>query len=140
MRKSQVKTLLTIPKEFLPEDQIVNSDYLGVLNRLWVRILRIRPEYREQGTWSHLHNAPPHKLKIMRDFFDRTFSRFGSSRFLVVPKVKLAMKGDRHDTIHDIQRECTAVLNSIPQKEYSDCFQKLFNPFQLCIDIEGDYF
>jgi hypothetical protein len=32
------------------------------------------------------------------------------------PKVKLAMKGDRHDTIQDNQRECTAVLNAIPQK------------------------
>jgi hypothetical protein len=36
------------------------------------------------------------------------------------------MKGDCHDTIQDIQRECTAVLNAIPQKEYSDCFQQLF--------------
>jgi hypothetical protein len=42
----------------------VNSDYyLGVLNRLWARILRIRPQYREQGSWSLLHtSAPPHKL------------------------------------------------------------------------------
>jgi hypothetical protein len=47
---------------------------------------------------------------------------------------------DRHDTIQDIQRECTAVLNAIPQKEYSDCFQKLVNRFQLYIDSEGDYF
>jgi hypothetical protein len=56
------------------------------------------------------------------------------------PKVMLAMKGDRHDTIQDIQRECTAVLNAIPQKEYSDCFRKLLNRFQLCTDLEGDYF
>jgi hypothetical protein len=40
--------------------------------------------------------------------------------FWLLPKSKLAMKGDRHDTI---QRECTAVLNVISQKEYSDCFQ-----------------
>jgi hypothetical protein len=50
------------------------------------------------------------------------------------------MKGDHHNTILDIQRECTAVLNGIPQKEYSDCFQKLVNRFQPCIDSEGDYF
>jgi transposase len=51
----------------------VNSDYyLGVLNRLWARILRIRPEYREQGSWLLLHdNAPPHKSKIVRDFLAR---------------------------------------------------------------------
>jgi hypothetical protein len=41
-----------IHKEFLPEGQTVNSDYyLGVLNRLWARILWIRPEYREQRSW-----------------------------------------------------------------------------------------
>jgi hypothetical protein len=50
------------------------------------------------------------------------------------------MKGERHDTIQDIQRECTAVSNAISQKEYSDCFQKLLNQFQLCIDSEEDYF
>jgi hypothetical protein len=60
--------------------------------------------------------------------------------FWLSPKVKMAMKGDRHDTIQDIQRESTAVLNAIPQKEYSDCFRKLLNRFQLCIDSEGDYF
>ncbi|PNF29733.1 hypothetical protein B7P43_G11195 [Cryptotermes secundus] len=36
--------------------------------------------------------------------------------FWLFPKVKLAMKGDRHDTIQDIQRESTAVLNANPQK------------------------
>jgi hypothetical protein len=45
-----------IHKEFLPEGQTVNSDYyLRVLNRLWARILRIWPEYREQRSWSLLH-------------------------------------------------------------------------------------
>ena len=71
---SPVKTLLTIfldskgiiHKEFLPEGQTVNAHYyLGVLNRLWARILQIRPEYREQGSWSLFHdNAPTHKTSI----------------------------------------------------------------------------
>jgi predicted transcriptional regulator len=60
--------------------------------------------------------------------------------FWLFPKVKLVMKGDHHDTIQDIQRESTTVLNAIPQKYYSDYFQKLVNQFQLCIDSEGDYF
>jgi hypothetical protein len=50
------------------------------------------------------------------------------------------MKGDSHDNIQDIQREYTPVLNAIQQKEYSDCFQKRLNRFQICIDSEGDYF
>jgi hypothetical protein len=57
-----------------------------------------------------------------------------------ISRAKLAMKGGRHDIIQDAQTESTAVLNVIPQKEYSHCFQKLLNQFQLCIDSEGDYF
>jgi hypothetical protein len=65
---------------------------------------------------------------------------FAPSDFWLFPKVKLAMKGDRHDTIQDIERECTSVLNAIPQNEYSDCIKKLVDRFQLCIDSEGDCF
>ncbi|CAK9820098.1 Mariner Mos1 transposase [Anthophora quadrimaculata] len=78
MQKSRVKTLLTvfidskgiIHKEFTPEGQMVNADYyLGVLSRLWAKIVRDRPEYRNQGTWCLLHdNAPTHKSKIVCDF------------------------------------------------------------------------
>jgi hypothetical protein len=62
------------------------------------------------------------------------------ANFGLFPKVKLAMKGDRHETIQDIKRQSTAVLNVVPQIEYSDYFQELVNRFQLCIDSEGDYF
>jgi hypothetical protein len=34
--------------------------------------------------------------------------------FWLFPKVKMAMKEDRHDTIQDIQWEFNAVLNVIP--------------------------
>ena len=44
------------------------------------------------------------------------------------------MKRDCHDTIKDIQREFTAVLNAIPPKEYSYRFKNF------SIDSEGDYF
>lgn len=54
MQKNRIKTLSTvffdsegiIHREFIPEGQTVNSDYyFGVLNRLWDRIHRVRPEY-----------------------------------------------------------------------------------------------
>ncbi|EZA57639.1 hypothetical protein X777_00739 [Ooceraea biroi] len=51
----------------------MNTDhYLGVPNRTWNRILRVWPEYREQGSWVvSAHNAPAHKSKIVRDFLAR---------------------------------------------------------------------
>jgi hypothetical protein len=60
--------------------------------------------------------------------------------FWLFPKLKLVIKEDRHDTLQDIQRKCTAVLNTIPQKGYSDCIEELFNRFQLRVDSEEYYF
>jgi len=78
MQKSRIKTMLTvffdskgiIHKEFIPEGQTVNAQcYLGVLKRLWDRIHRVRPEYKEVGSWFLLHdNAPSHKALIVREF------------------------------------------------------------------------
>jgi len=59
LQKSQVKTMLVcfydskgiIHSEFVPEGQTVTgSFYLSVLERLWKRIRRFRPEYSEPGS------------------------------------------------------------------------------------------
>jgi hypothetical protein len=39
---------------------------------------------------------------------------YSPADFWLFSKVKLVMKGHRHDIIKDIQRKCTAVLNAIP--------------------------
>lgn len=62
-----------IHKEFVPPDQTVNAVfYLGVLKRLVRRICRIRPEYREEGSWRLLHdNAPSHRSTLVTDFLTK---------------------------------------------------------------------
>lgn len=64
-QKSKVKTMLIcfydskgiVHKEFVPPGQTVNAVfYLGVLKRLVHRIRRIRPEYREEGSWRLLRH------------------------------------------------------------------------------------
>jgi transposase len=61
------------------------------------------PSYREQGSWSSLHdNAPPHKSKIVRDFLARKgitvldhppySPDLAPADFWSFQKVKLAMK------------------------------------------------
>lgn len=59
-----------VHKEFIPNGQNVTREYyLGILGRLWKRILRVRPEYRAQGSWILLHdNAPSHKSTAVRQF------------------------------------------------------------------------
>ena len=43
--------------------------YVGVLKRLVSRIRRIRPEYREEGSWQLFHdNAPSHRSTLTTDY------------------------------------------------------------------------
>ena len=62
-----------IHHEFVPEGQTVTgSFYLSVLERLWKRILRVRPEYSAPGSWFLLHdNAPVHRAVVVQEFLAR---------------------------------------------------------------------
>jgi len=72
-----------VHKEFVPPGQNVNAVfYLGVLKRLVRRIRRVRPEYREDGSWRLLHdNAPSHRstlllllhIQFFVDIYDNNF-------------------------------------------------------------------
>ena len=59
-----------VHKEFVPEGRSVNGEYyLGVLDRLWKRIVRVRSEYLAGKQLFLLHNnAPPHKTKKVNEF------------------------------------------------------------------------
>ncbi len=78
-QKSCVKTMLIaffdskglIHHEYVPFGQTVNATfYLIVLKRLVALISRLRPEYREPGSWSLLHdNAKSHTAHIIQQYF-----------------------------------------------------------------------
>lgn len=160
MQKSRIKTMLTvffdskgiIHKEFIPEGQTVNAQcYLGVLKRLWGRIYRVRPEYKEVGSWFLLHdNAPSHKALIVREFLAKksiiTLDHppyspdLAPCDFWLFPKLKLAMKRKTYSTIPTIQKASTDILKAIPAHEYQTCFDKFYDRLQRCINSEGDYF
>lgn len=78
LEKSKVKSMLIcfydskgiIHREFVQSGQTVTAVfYLGVLRRLVSSIRRVRPEYRERGSWRLLHdNAPSHRSNLVTDF------------------------------------------------------------------------
>ncbi|PNF22264.1 RING-box protein 1A [Cryptotermes secundus] len=100
-----IEELLGMPKSTV--HQILTED-LGkqkVYARFVLHVL--------SGSWSLLHNnAPSHKSKIVCDFLARKgitvldhppySPDLAPADFWLFPKVKLAMKGDCHDTIQDI--------------------------------------
>jgi len=58
---------------FVPEGQTVTgSFYLSVLERLWKRIRRVRPEYSAPSSLFLLHdNAPVHRAVAVQEFLAR---------------------------------------------------------------------
>jgi len=81
LQKSKVKKMLVcfynskgiIHHQFVPEGQTVTgSFYFTVLERLWKRIRRVRPEYSAPGSWFLLHdNAPVHRAVVVQEFLAR---------------------------------------------------------------------
>ncbi|GFW77846.1 hypothetical protein TNCV_3404191 [Trichonephila clavipes] len=53
--------------------------------------------------------------------------------FFLLLLFKLALKGKIFDDIHDIQRNGTRFLNSIPQKRFLQTFQDMHSTSQRCV-------
>ena len=75
-KSQKVKTMIVcfydskgiIHHEFVPEGQSVEV-FICVLERLWKRIRRVRPEYSAPGSWFLLHdNAPVHRAVDVQEF------------------------------------------------------------------------
>lgn len=160
-QKSKIKTMLLcfydskgiIHKEFMPPGQkSVNGVYYkAVMKRLLDRIRRVRPEYREPGSWRLLHdNAPAHTCAVVADYlaFRQVTTLYHSPYspdlapcdFFLFPKLHLMMKGDRYSDINEIQRSTTALLKSISQEDLAKSFNNLIERAHRCIELHGDYF
>lgn len=160
LEKSKVKTMLIcfydskgiIHKEFVPPDQTVNAVfYLGVLKRLVRRICRIRPEYREEGSWRLLHdNAPSHRSTLVTDYLTKnrilTINHSPYSPdlapcdFYLFGKMHLPMKGKRYVDVKAIQKACTDILKNISTDNLKHSFDMLLDRANRCIKSQGDYF
>ena len=121
LQKSNVKTMLVcfydskgiIHHEFVPEGQTVNGRfYLSVLERLWKRIRRVRPEYSAPGNWFLLHdNAPVHRAVVVQEFLARKqvcvlhhppySPDLSPCDYILFPKLKLPLKGRLFEDVQD---------------------------------------
>ena len=141
-----------IHHEFVPEGPTVTgSFYLSVLERLWKRIRRVRPEYSAPGSWFLLHdNAPVHRAVAVQEFLARKqvcvlhhppySPDLSPCDYFLFPKLKLPLKGRLFEDIQDIQTAVTSSLRAKPQEDVQRSFQSLLDRATRCIDAEGMYF
>ena len=118
-----------IHKELVSTGQTVNAVfYVGILKRLVSHIRRIRPEYREDGSWRLLHdNAPSHrstlttyyltKNRIVTNDHSPNTPDMAPCDFYLSRKLHMAMKGKRCADVDAVQKASTAILNAIPKDD-----------------------
>jgi hypothetical protein len=53
--------------------------------------------------------------------------------------MKLQLKGRRFASIEEVQAESHQVLNTLTLADFNECFQKWQNPWNHCIQAQGDY-
>jgi hypothetical protein len=126
-----------IHKEICVEGQTVNSAlYVEVIGRLLKHISRVRPQFRAEGGWFSLHNAPPHSTMVVKTFLTKhtvvDISHIPYSPGLppadlfLFPMVKTALRGKRFQDIGYIKKNVMAESNADPLEASADCFQKPF--------------
>jgi len=118
-----------IQHEFVPEGQsVTGSFYLSVLERLWKRIRRVRPEYSAPGSWFLLHdNAPVHRAIAVQEFLARKqvcvlnhppySPDLSPCDYFLFTKLKLPLKGRLFEDVQVIQGAVTSSLWAIPQED-----------------------
>ena len=130
---------------------VTGSFYLSVLERLWKRIRRVRPEYSALGSWFLLHdNALVHWAVAVQEFLARKqvcvlnhppySPDLSPCDYFLFPKLKLPLKGRLFEDVQDIKGVVTSNLQAIPQENVQRSFQSLLDRATHYINAEGMYF
>ena len=158
MSKSRIKSMLIVffdskgivHREFLPSGQTVNAAfYVEVLQRLRIRVARVRPEIADEWILHH-DNALSHSSIMVREFLAKkkipTLPQppyspdLAPADFFLFPRLKSCMKGKHFGTTENVQAAVTTTLKDISIQEFQASFQTWQNRWQRCVDAEGCYF
>ena len=62
------------------------------------------------------------------------------SDFFLFPKLKMMLKGRKFQTLEEIQAESQAVLNTLRENDFHECFKNWQRCWDRCQASEWDYF
>jgi len=65
---------------------------------------------------------------------------FASSDIFLFPKLKMKFKGRRFQTLEEIRSDSQAVLNTLRENDFQECFKNWQPRWDRCEASEGDYF
>jgi hypothetical protein len=137
--------------EFIAQVQTVNQlCYLEVLTRLRESVRRKRPGLWTDNWILYHDNAPAHDALKVREFLAKNSITkmdhspcspdLASCDFLLFPKLKNSLKGQRFADLSDIKRNVKTLLRGIPENDFQDCFRQWHHRLTKCIASKGEYF
>jgi len=133
-----------VHKEFVPPGQTVNAAfYVKVLKSLQENVRRKRPDQWRNNTWLlHRDNAPAHTALLIRRFLtDNNMTvvphppyspDLEPSDFFLFPELKMKLKGRRFQTLEEIQAESHAILNTLRENDFQECFKNWQRRWDRC--------
>ena len=103
------------------------------------------------NTWLlHHDKAPAHAALLTRRFLTNNNMTvvphppyspdLAPSDFFLFPKLKMKLKGRIFQTLGEIQAASQAVLNTLRENDFQECFKNWQRRLDRCQDSEGDYF
>ena len=158
--RSNIKSMLIcffdqkeiVHREFVPPGQTVNAAfYVEVLKRLRENVRRKWPDQWRNNTWLLHHDiGPAHAALLTRWFWtDNNVTvvphppyslNLAPTDFFLFPKLKMKLKGRRFQTMEEIKAESQAVLNTLRENDFQECFNNWQRRWDRCQASEGDNF
>jgi transposase len=62
------------------------------------------------------------------------------SNFFLFPKLKIKLKGRRFQTVEEIQADSQAILNTLGENDFQECFKNWQCCWEHCQASEGNYY
>ena len=137
---------------WVPTGQTVKKEcYVEVLRKFRKRFRRKRPALFKSGQWHfHQDNAPVHNSILVTDYLTKMgiktvpyppYSRdLALCDFWLFLKLNEKLRGCRYETIEEMKKAVTKVIDTLTQEDFHGTFQKLLELYNKCIAAGGDYF
>lgn len=159
MSQSNVRAMLIIffdyfgvvHQEFVPRGTTVNAAfYRDVLQRLWEKVQRQRPNLWKGQVWLLHHNTQLHTALLIQEFLalnsipvisQPSYSPdLSPANFFLFPRLRWMLKGQQFKTRTEIETKSLEALYTIPISAFQAAFKDWKKRFKKCIKVEGAYF
>jgi hypothetical protein len=123
--------------------------YIDNHRRIRNAVRRKSPEKWRTSSWFFLHdNAPAHQSVLVKDFLAKSsvttlqhpsYSLYSAAvDFYLFPRLKSALKGRRFCDATGIINNAMDELKRLLQRGLQECFQQIYNRWQMCIVARGN--